>query len=369
MKIKEGKYSVKDRIFIYYMLFFSLLAIVEIVSNIFYGLKFFYNYKWIMTFISSSLLMCLSLKSKNTKLLKRIGIYFGAFAIIPMAWIDSPGIQSSSILYSFLILIMINYLLVGIERIILTFLYTGENLSIIFLYLKHPDFFKPLTIKQQNLDWMISIPTIFFFTSILLITFERAYERERRKNESTSIILKKKSQTDYLTGLFNREHLSENWPRLLNLHRRRNDSISLIMFDIDFFKNYNDHYGHPMGDKCLVSFAHILESNTEREFDFAYRLGGEEFLIILGQTNKRGAVNVAKKIMKALENTAIPHEYSSVDKIVTATAGITTFVVGENEKSCEVLINEADQALYNGKNNGRNRIVCYSEEAYINSLK
>ena len=362
--VKIDSESVKYRIFLYYMIFYSALSLLEIAVNFGTRFDFDFNYKWLLIFFTSAVLLIFGIKAENKTTVQRIASYISVLILIPFAWIDSPGMLSSSIIYSFPIIIMINFFTTGKERIFINLLFIGVNLFLVGLSFTHPEFFKTITAKNQIIDWMVSIPIVFFFSSFQISLFEKAYEQERKKSEKTSLILKEKSQTDNLTGLYNREHLAENWPDLINIHRRKNESISLIMFDLDFFKNYNDYYGHNQGDRCLSGFSSILKECMEREFDFAYRIGGEEFLVILGQTDEAGAVNVAEKIMKALEKASVRHEMSPVNKIVTVTAGITSFQVSDNKNDFMHHLDEADKALYKGKEAGRNRIVCYSGNEY-----
>ena len=355
------KISVKDRIFIYYMIFFSILSLLEVLINLSYRMGADFNYKWMLIFFASVILMFIDIRTDKKTIVQRITVYISVLLLIPFAWLDSAGIHSSGIIYSFLILIMINYFTNGFERVIVNLLFIAVNLILIYLSFMHPEVFKTATLKMQLINWMVSVPIVFIFSSFQIALIERAYESERQKSEKNTLILKEKSLRDSLTGLYNREHITENWPKLINIHRRKNDYISMIMFDLDFFKNYNDFYGHNQGDLCLTAFSNILKECMDREFDFAYRIGGEEFLVILGQTDESGAVNVAAKVIEALKNASIPHERSAVDDVVTVTAGITSFIVDDMEKDFKLIFDEADKALYKGKENGRNRIICYSQ--------
>lgn len=355
------KDSIKERIFIYYFALASFLSALQIVINIINGLDFLFNYKWIGFSAVSLLLLCLEKNFHNKKIIHRTGVYLLTLVAHPFFWLISTGLQSPSIVYTFVILIMINYLLDGVERIILNFFHILITLTLIAIHFIRPEIYKPITHSEQFLDWMINVPVLFSFIILLLIAFERAYEKERLKNEQNTLLHKQKSQTDPLTGLYNRNHLSETWSQILNTPQRRNESISLIIFDIDFFKNYNDHYGHTQGDWCLEVFSRILARNATRAQDYAYRIGGEEFLIILGETRETGAISVAKKISSDLAEMVIPHKASPIDSKVTFSAGITTITPTDAQKNITVYIEEADKALYESKRTGRNRITCYSD--------
>lgn len=164
---------------------------------------------------------------------------------------------------------------------------------------------------------------------------------------------------DGLTGLYNRQFLEmalRNWCRKL---AQAGGSIALLMLDIDFFKNYNDTYGHTAGDQCLQKVAAVLESSICREGDFAARFGGEEFLVVLPDTDKNGAMTIAELIMVNLRALAIPHSRSEVAPCVTASMGVTSTKVKAGVNPMEY-IECADAALYSSKRNGRNCIT-YAE--------
>ncbi len=353
------KFSVKERIFLYYMFFFALLSAFTILSNTLYGLDFSFDYKWIMITLFSTILTVMALKRYKVNLIHRIGTYCIALVILPVSGLTSSGLISSGILYSLLILILINYLLRGWERIFLNIANILINMALITLFRFHPEIFKTMTSHEQFMGWIINVPIIFTFITIQLITFEKAYETERVMNEETSKKLKQLSQTDFLTGLFNRAHLEEKLSFLNNVYARTETPYSIIMIDIDYFKAYNDLHGHLEGDKCLKNFGALLRDRITRNTDWAYRYGGEEFLILLGFAEEKGAEFVARLIQKDLEEVAIPHGGSVVNKNVTISIGIAT--IRKNLQSHETIIKYADKALYNSKKNGRNRISHYEE--------
>ncbi|MGL5065041.1 MAG: diguanylate cyclase, partial [Microcoleus sp.] len=129
----------------------------------------------------------------------------------------------------------------------------------------------------------------------------------------------------------------------------------LILCDIDFFKLYNDTYGHQVGDECLKKVAEILKMNARRGGDLAARYGGEEFALILSGTDVRGAMQVAESIRQNLTEAAIPHAASKVSNFVTASIGLAS-VVPRTGLSIKELIAQADRALYQAKLEGRDRM-------------
>lgn len=169
-------------------------------------------------------------------------------------------------------------------------------------------------------------------------------------------LLERISLIDGLTGIPNRRefdiHLEEEWRRA----GRNGEVISLIMIDIDFFKNYNDHYGHLAGDDCLRKVAKALVSTMKRPGDMVARYGGEEFACILPDTDTQGALNVAELLLNSVSALKIPHTASTVADHVTVSVGVAT-KRPDSESLYDDLIREADRMLYNAKNQGRNRIV------------
>ena len=134
--------------------------------------------------------------------------------------------------------------------------------------------------------------------------------------------------------------------------------ISIIMVDIDFFKPYNDTYGHLTGDDCLKSVANALNLTVNRTYDLIARYGGEEFVGLLPETNSEGAKNVARLMQRMIADLCISHSASPVSEQVTCSMGIATAVPSRKMKPNE-LIRYADQALYQAKSNGRNRFQAY----------
>lgn len=178
----------------------------------------------------------------------------------------------------------------------------------------------------------------------------RVEQELKKANEK----LKMLSVVDGLTQIPNRrkfdEYLGSEWKR----HFRNNDKISLILSDIDFFKMYNDTYGHQEGDTCLKNVAYAINESIGRSTDMAARYGGEEFAVILPYTDENGAMAVAEEIRNNIMNLEILHKKSTAHRCVTLSLGVATAVPGEHN-SAESLISLADEALYEAKKNGRNQ--------------
>lgn len=149
---------------------------------------------------------------------------------------------------------------------------------------------------------------------------------------------------------------------------REKTPLSLLMCDVDHFKNYNDTFGHQMGDACLQKIALAISSASQRPGDLTARYGGEEFAVILSNTSSSGALQIANMIRAAVQSLEIEHKGSPVSRFVTISIGIATMVTAES-LSIETLILNADKALYRAKESGRDCIVETSFSDFKNSRK
>lgn len=165
---------------------------------------------------------------------------------------------------------------------------------------------------------------------------------------------------DALTGLLNRGELMEKLSKSFEKTRILAISLSIIMCDVDYFKAYNDTYGHNQGDKCLVKIAKTIEKSLFRSKDFCGRYGGEEFLVVLPDTGKKGAIKVAERIRRNVEALKMEHKASPFG-IVTISAGVASTEDAGWIKTYEDLIKAADKALYNAKSMGRNQVQSYKD--------
>jgi diguanylate cyclase (GGDEF)-like protein len=166
---------------------------------------------------------------------------------------------------------------------------------------------------------------------------------------------------DQLTGIYNRRFLDGSLKKIIKSLSRTGGNLSLLMVDIDFFKKYNDKYGHLMGDKCLIMVANTIAQCLAREDDFVARYGGEEFVVVLANTDEDGAHMMAGRLIKKIQECGIPHEESNIADSVTISIGFTTCSVKHSQKGNDY-IKCADDALYISKYNGRNRYTFLSLE-------
>lgn len=169
--------------------------------------------------------------------------------------------------------------------------------------------------------------------------------------------LKRLSLIDGLTSISNRHALEEYFEKEWTHWKENQTPFSILLIDIDFFKLYNDTYGHLKGDKCLKQVAKALKSNVKRSNDIVTRFGGEEFLIVLSGVQVEEAVKIAESIRQDIENLNIEHSASGVSQHVSVSVGISYCAETLQSKDTDIAINEADQALYKAKELGRNQVV------------
>jgi len=164
---------------------------------------------------------------------------------------------------------------------------------------------------------------------------------------------------DSLTGLGNRRKFDEVLEYRWALCLRTKRPVSFLMIDIDYFKKYNDTLGHPAGDECLKQVATLLKQAVSRETDTVLRVGGEEFGILMPDTDNVGAVNIAQQIHDRINTVKFPHPDSPIAPYITLSMGLETLKPSDNIPKSD-LLDRADKALYQAKQEGRNRIQVFT---------
>ena len=235
----------------------------------------------------------------------------------------------------------------------------------------------PICMVKERRCFMIAVSLTFLIMTMATVGFGRtlievavlcvgmyalaSYIHETMiYQEKISLRLKAKtitSEKDPLTNLTNRRGLDRKAAVLWPYCARSATPLGLIEIDIDFFKKYNDRFGHPAGDKCLKLVAGAIRKSAQRTSDITARSGGEEFIVFVQGMSESDIVKLAMKIRNAVAELSIPHAYAGVSQYVTVSMGIALTVPGENN-SFEDLYEAADKALYDAKENGRNCIVC-----------
>ena len=220
----------------------------------------------------------------------------------------------------------------------------GVTLSVIVIY------------GYLNIDQLNSFMIGGYLTFNVVVTATLANwltYRQHQKNGSLLQALENLSNIDGLTGIANRRSFDRRLRDEFSRMNRNKSTIALLMIDIDFFKQYNDHYMHQKGDDCLRQVANSLSAAICREADFAARYGGEEFAIVLPDLDIEGAKIVAQRVIDGLKKLNIPHAKSPVAPFVTVSIGVAC----GDAKATSQLVELADLALYKAKQEGRNKFL------------
>ncbi|MNE33591.1 Phytochrome-like protein cph2 [compost metagenome] len=199
-------------------------------------------------------------------------------------------------------------------------------------------------------SYLLMLFLIYSAKRMLEKWFMLAIERER-ENKQLIDRLGKLANRDPLTGLANRRYFSNYFDSVFSREAESREPFAIILLDVDFFKKYNDHYGHQMGDECLIRLAECFENSVRRSQDLVARYGGEEFIILLPKADRAEAIAVAERIKSQVAAIAIPHEGSDVGQWVTVSQGLALW---RADVGREQLVEMADKALYQTKANGRN---------------
>lgn len=184
--------------------------------------------------------------------------------------------------------------------------------------------------------------------------YSKSLEVEVVELKKSNAELKEISTVDGLTGIPNRRFFDEQFERELLEAKRRNEPLSVVMIDIDYFKKYNDFYGHQKGDDALRIVAQALKDSLHRPNDLVARYGGEEFVLILPNTDDTGSKIMAEIVRDKVEKLEIQHVQSETSDFVTLSLGVAT--LSSKEETVESLLKTADSNLYNAKKCGRNRV-------------
>ena len=199
---------------------------------------------------------------------------------------------------------------------------------------------------------------------------EHVLYQHRNELHSANLVLENQATVDGLTGCINRRGMESRLNNLFHLAKQNNpdapERITLLLFDIDFFKQYNDTYGHPAGDECLKKVANVPLSMVQAETDFVARYGGEEFVITLTDSSFNDALVFAERMRNRVEQLGLPHSGSRISQVVTISVGVACSDYGAGNGA--ELLKQADEALYQAKGAGRNRVALMNSQGLVEML-
>ena len=213
---------------------------------------------------------------------------------------------------------------------------------------------------DQNEAYGIELGAMDYIRKPFNVSIVKAKIRNHLELKRYKDILKRDSRIDGLTRIPNRRRFDEAYVEERDRVRRTKTPLAVLMIDLDRFKLYNDAYGHLQGDDVLRLVAQTLYHALHRPGDLVARWGGEEFVVLLPQTDLEGAVTVAERLRKAVWELEIPHESSPVAKVLTVSIGVAASKAGQ-PWSYDMLLQWADEAVYRAKAEGRNKVVPYKE--------
>ena len=222
-----------------------------------------------------------------------------------------------------------------------------KNIPIIFVTARN---------SEEDEEYGLNLGAIDYITK----PFNKTITKLRLKNylemKIKNDLLEKISMYDALTNIRNRRFFDETFETTFLEAKRDKLSLAIMMIDIDFFKPYNDNYGHGQGDIALKKVAKALEKTIKRPSDFVARYGGEEFVILLKDINKDGVEAVANNLLNAIREVKITHEFSKIENYVTISIGASFYNSSSDITKLELLL-KADETLYSVKNSGRNNFA------------
>ncbi len=222
---------------------------------------------------------------------------------------------------------------------------------------KIPVIFATAMNSESDEEQGLNLGAVDYITKPFVIPIAKARIRNHIRLKQQADLLESLSLLDALTGIPNRRRFDE--ALVLEWKRATRDAtpLSLIMIDIDHFKQYNDHYGHGAGDLCLQRVAAELVKSAVRPGDLVARYGGEEFVVILPETGSEAARQIAERLRERIEKLKLPHAYSETEPVITISAGVATQTESGENLLPKMLHDTADKALYRAKAKGRN-CVC-----------
>jgi len=351
MALESNKPSV-EAFFFKRMLQFCLgISIINIVGNIYVGLDFIVNIKWLVLIPTSVVGLRHVENSKVRPWIQAVVYSLVIFFFIPSGWKTTGGHNYLTLGYVLLVAMSIGFLLKGKMRIFFAGMEFLVFIVLVHLQYNAPNFVSRVPKEMHVMDLMIQTPIIFFSVVYMATAFAEAWRDERRRLEIYSELLEEQniklyhiSKTDELTGLYNRRYLFEKLESCVKLGKES----TIVMMDIDDFKYINDEYGHLKGDEVIVKVSQTIRE-TVGDAGMVGRYGGDEFVIILKSKEDLHAKMLTEKIQNKVQNLQL-----GLSKSITVSGGIAHL---DASKGLDNALSSADEIMYWVKQNGKGRIV------------
>lgn len=350
---ESRSYSLETRMYVNIQLGVALLCFTTFIIDGFLNHYPKARLLWVAGVVITLVFSEVALRGKHVKtasiaapIVYTLLVFFGVHV--------SGSILSPSVLFSFLTIIVVIILADGI----LEYICVGSIIAFVaFSAIKE--------LGNENLDQAMRhlyIDWVVYFTVIAIVVmwligrivdvlrdYDRAIKDANAELYSISI-------TDPLTEVFNKRHFQDFADEFIRNQRSRTTTAAFLMVDIDYFKQYNDYYGHPQGDVCLQKVAKVLRDSLYRKADLVFRVGGEEFLMVLPEIQEEAVWQIAERVHEKLAEEKIEHKASTISPYVTVSIGTVKFDMNKH-KNMEEILQIVDDALYTAKESGRNRTV------------
>jgi len=350
----ELKGSLENKIFKIILLFSLIISLLNIVINALIGFSLIINLKWIVMALISFSVLKLTQKNLFELFYLKLSYYlFLIFLFLPFAWFQSGGSNNNSLSYIFLILISITFLFNKTElRNNLVFSLISVFMFIFTLEYFFPELLLKHSEQSQFYDKLIQTPVILAASYLLLLQFANAYSQEKsklglstKKLQLANKKLKELANRDPLTKKFNRRAFDQEIRDIINKKLHHKNEITLILFDIDNFKEINDSYGHDIGDQVLIKLADELET-TMPQSTLISRWGGDEFAVVCYH-DQRAAQKYLDEYYQNVEELS-----RTMDIPITVSAGLSRL---KKDDQLQKLFKRVDDILYQSKEDGKDR--------------
>lgn len=336
------KFELQDKIYKILVKGILLLSFFSIIGNLLVGLSIIVNIKWIFLFVTSSILAFHKYKYKL-----RFPYFFGIIVVlVPLGWIDAGGSIANSVAYVFLLMLTITFLFPRKQRNILNIVLLLTVFLLFYLEKYYPGIAREYDLNSQYYDRLYQIPLTYLAGFWVLVQFANAYIDDKNKLEEANEKLFYLASHDSLTEVYNRRAFDKRLEHILSTKQQLNEEIWIVLFDIDYFKNINDTFGHKEGDKIIHRIAMTAKDNISNAF--ISRWGGDEFCMIIYSPKIR-FFEILNNFFENIRKIKVSEERN-----VTISAGVTSLWEDDDILS---VFKRVDEKLYAAKKSGRDKYI------------